>query len=84
MAKRIVLTQKRFFLWIQQYKKCFYCGAELTFKESTVDHKLPRARGGKSNIENLVCSCQKCNSKKSITDQPNYKVFPKWWPQYLK
>jgi 5-methylcytosine-specific restriction endonuclease McrA len=30
----------------------------------TVDHVIPRSRGGEDTWENLVCACIKCNNKK--------------------
>lgn len=42
--------------------RCQYCG---TSKELTIDHVIPRSKGGKSIWTNLVTACQKCNSRKS-------------------
>ncbi|MEO9485002.1 MAG: HNH endonuclease [Ekhidna sp.] len=42
--------------------KCQYCG---TSKELTIDHIIPRSKGGKSTWTNLVTACQRCNSRKS-------------------
>lgn len=42
--------------------KCQYCG---TSRELTIDHVIPRSKGGKSTWTNLVTACKKCNSKKS-------------------
>ena len=42
--------------------KCQYCGAK--GGDLTVDHVLPRSRGGRSTWGNVVCSCRKCNAKK--------------------
>ena len=42
--------------------KCQYCG---TNKDLTIDHIIPRSKGGKSTWTNLVTACKKCNSKKS-------------------
>lgn len=42
-------------------QKCGYCGKRAT----TIDHILPRSRGGKHIWENLVAACQKCNEKKA-------------------
>jgi 5-methylcytosine-specific restriction endonuclease McrA len=41
---------------------CAYCGAK---NDLTVDHILPRSRGGSNTWENLVTCCGKCNSKKN-------------------
>ena len=40
---------------------CQYCGAKANL---TLDHVLPRARGGKDTWENLVTACVRCNNKK--------------------
>jgi len=44
---------------------CQYCGKHLGKKEYTVDHIIPRSKGGKNTWENLVASCRKCNFKKA-------------------
>lgn len=43
---------------------CQYCGAVLAGKELTLDHVMPRARGGNSVWENLVACCFPCNNHK--------------------
>lgn len=49
----------------QIYKRdshqCVYCGSS---KNLTLDHVLPKSRGGKNDWNNLVTSCFKCNLKK--------------------
>lgn len=44
---------------------CFYCGRELTVGDSTLDHVVPRSRGGGEDEGNLVLACRKCNRRKS-------------------
>lgn len=41
--------------------RCVYCGAR---EDLTLDHVLPRSRGGTSTWTNLVTACRPCNSKK--------------------
>ncbi len=41
---------------------CQYCGRQ--GGELTVDHILPKSRGGRSTWENLVTACRTCNLKK--------------------
>ncbi len=43
---------------------CQYCGIILTAGELTLDHVLPRSRGGLSTWENLVACCHSCNRRK--------------------
>lgn len=40
--------------------RCGYCGGHAT----TIDHVLPRSRGGDDSWENLVAACLRCNNKK--------------------
>ena len=40
--------------------RCAYCGATGT----TVDHVMPRSRGGADSWENLVACCLRCNNVK--------------------
>lgn len=41
---------------------CQYCGK--TSRTLTIDHVIPRNKGGRTTWENLVCSCLRCNNKK--------------------
>jgi len=41
--------------------ECQYCGARTSL---TVDHVIPRAKGGGSDWENIVASCAPCNRRK--------------------
>ena len=41
---------------------CQYCGRKE--KKMTVDHVVPESRGGKTDFENCVAACKKCNSTK--------------------
>ena len=47
-----------------QQQHCEYCKKELTFEESTLDHKLALSKGGLDSLDNLVISCDRCNVKK--------------------
>jgi 5-methylcytosine-specific restriction endonuclease McrA len=42
---------------------CQYCGA--IGKDMTIDHVVPRRHGGRTEWDNVVCSCRRCNMKKS-------------------
>ena len=41
--------------------KCQYCGST---KNLTIDHIIPRSRGGEDTWENLVVACMPCNTRK--------------------
>ncbi len=41
--------------------ECQYCGSK---KQLTIDHIIPRSKGGKTNWTNLVTACHRCNAVK--------------------
>ena len=48
-----------------EWPECAYCGRS---KPSTLDHVVPKARGGKTTKENLIAACGDCNILKSSED----------------
>ncbi|NTU96622.1 MAG: HNH endonuclease [Chlorobiaceae bacterium] len=58
--RRVLLSRKNIFL--RDNYQCQYCGK--TDAPLTLDHVLPRSRGGESTWENLITACQRCNSAK--------------------
>ncbi len=44
--------------------RCQYCGRRFPTSELSLDHVIPRSKGGETTWENIVCSCVKCNVKK--------------------
>jgi len=43
---------------------CQFCGRVLPASSLTLDHVVPRSRGGRTEWENLVACCHRCNSLK--------------------
>ena len=43
---------------------CQYCSEKFPRPELTIDHVIPRSKGGKSVWNNVVCCCIDCNRKK--------------------
>lgn len=43
---------------------CQYCGHRFGASQLSLDHVIPRSRGGMSTWENMVCACLKCNIRK--------------------
>ncbi|MCK7472490.1 MAG: HNH endonuclease [Rhodopseudomonas palustris] len=58
--KRILLSRNNIIK--RDNHRCQYCGTEKS--PFTVDHIVPRDRGGLDTWENLVCACSLCNSRK--------------------
>jgi len=44
---------------------CQYCHRQFDAKKLTLDHVIPRSRGGGSTWENLVAACYACNNRKA-------------------
>ena len=49
---------------LRDHSTCQFCGRQLPPSELTLDHVVPRSRGGKSSWENLVACCHRCNNRK--------------------
>lgn len=45
----------------RDHYSCQYCGST---KNLTLDHVLPRSKGGKHSWDNVVIACERCNSRK--------------------
>lgn len=58
--KKIELSRKN--IMRRDNYTCQYCGSK-TF-ELTIDHIIPRSRGGGDSWENLVAACNRCNNRK--------------------
>jgi 5-methylcytosine-specific restriction endonuclease McrA len=65
---------KLVYLFSRDQGKCFWCNHPLKLGDynkssgklrPTKDHLLPRSKGGKNHISNLVLSCSGCNNNKS-------------------
>lgn len=57
--KSVELTRQNIFK--RDDNECAYCGAK---NDLTLDHVIPKSKGGKSNWTNLVAACKRCNSRK--------------------
>jgi 5-methylcytosine-specific restriction endonuclease McrA len=43
---------------------CQYCGGQPGRSDLTIDHVMPRSRGGATTWENVVTACGPCNRRK--------------------
>lgn len=57
-----VLRPTRRGIFTRDGYRCVYCGT--THLPLTIDHVIPRVRGGKDEWDNLVCCCTVCNNHK--------------------
>lgn len=61
--KQVPFSKKSVFM--RDHYKCQYCGKQLKPKTATIDHVVPRAKGGKNGYLNCVTACKPCNNWKS-------------------
>jgi hypothetical protein len=63
-AHKICLYNRDVVLARDEYQ-CQYCCKRLVLREATIDHIMPRSRGGKNHWTNCVASCKSCNRLKN-------------------
>jgi 5-methylcytosine-specific restriction endonuclease McrA len=51
-------------IYARDGNRCQYCGKRFPTNELSLDHVIPRSRGGPSAWDNVVCCCLQCNVKK--------------------
>jgi 5-methylcytosine-specific restriction endonuclease McrA len=89
---RIPKTKVRFSrhnIYMRDGNTCQYCGQELPRSDLNLDHVVPRAQGGRTTWENVVCCCIDCNLTKAARtpDQAGMKLLktplrPRWTPTF--
>lgn len=89
---RIPRTKVRFSrynIYLRDGNTCQYCGRELPRSELNLDHVVPRAQGGRTTWENVVCCCIDCNLSKGARtpEQAGIKLLktplrPRWTPTF--
>lgn len=69
--KGVILTRENIFR--RDRYQCQYCGNK---KDLTLDHVVPKAKGGKTSWTNLVTACKRCNSKKGdfLPEEVGFKL----------
>jgi len=45
--------------------QCAYCSKQLNENDATIDHIIPKHKGGHSTRNNLACCCSSCNRGKA-------------------
>jgi 5-methylcytosine-specific restriction endonuclease McrA len=83
--KDMVLTRKAVFE--RDGNVCQYCGRKMRREKLTIDHIVPRSRGGGDSWSNLVLACLECNARKrnKTPEEVGMKLLhkpakPRWLP----
>ena len=61
--QRVKFSRRNIF--VRDRNTCQYCANKFRTQELTLDHVLPRSRGGLATWENIVLACQRCNRRKA-------------------
>lgn len=51
-------------IFARDRNRCQYCGKRFPTSELSLDHVVPRSRGGEASWTNIVCCCVRCNVRK--------------------
>lgn len=62
--RREASGMKRLRIYMRDKFRCQYCGDKKTAGDLTLDHILPRSRGGDNSPVNIVTACVQCNNRK--------------------
>lgn len=76
IKKKHTIRFSRINLLIRDNYTCQYCDKKLNSSELTIDHVIPRVKGGKTIWENIVCACYICNSIKGHRSHMRPKTMP--------
>lgn len=69
---------------------CIYCGARpgdrqnrqiLTSRDFTIDHIIPKSRGGRNSWVNTACACARCNHRKAARTPHEAGMTMRWEPK---
>jgi 5-methylcytosine-specific restriction endonuclease McrA len=63
-------------VFIRDRYTCQYCYNTFNKADLTLDHILPRSKGGRTNWHNIVSACKKCNHSKGNNSNIVPKVMP--------
>lgn len=76
-------------IFIRDKHQCQYCGKRFNKNELSLDHVIPRSRGGGETWDNLVSACLRCNVKKGnrTPEEANMHLIhkpkkPVWLPRF--
>lgn len=76
-TKPILMSPTRSNIYWRDLYRCQYCYNKFSTSELTLDHVIPKSRGGEKNWLNIVTACEKCNQKKGnkTPDEASMKLF---------
>lgn len=74
MSKNMKYAEVRRIVYDRYDGKCAICGKPISYEEMTIDHIIPKSRGGERFFSNMQCTCDSCNLMKHyLTQEEFYK-----------
>lgn len=67
-------------IFIRDCFTCLYCDEVFSPKELTIDHVIPRSKGGENSWKNAASCCKVCNLKKGNTVGVYVPKYPPFVP----
>lgn len=64
IPRQVTMTPTRKGVLLRDNNTCQYCGATPGRPGLTLDHVVPRCRGGETTWDNVVAACRSCNVRK--------------------
>lgn len=79
-TSNLTKTQRRKLIWKKTNGICAHCGKKTSSKLQTIDHIMPKAKGGGYDTRNLLPLCKTCNGEKADIIMPlsYYSYTPEW------
>jgi hypothetical protein len=87
VSERTVTAADRALVRTRAHERCEYCRCPERFAvdQFSIEHIVPRARGGSSSVDNLALACQTCNNfkhtKTAAVDPASSEIVPLYNPQ---
>lgn len=63
-------------VYIRDGNRCQFCGKKFKDSDLTLDHVVPRCRGGQTTFANIVSACKKCNGEKGDKSCDDWGKWP--------
>jgi 5-methylcytosine-specific restriction endonuclease McrA len=75
-ADRYRIRFSRINVFMRDGFRCMYCGQQHPSDGLTFDHVVPRSQGGRTEWENILSACERCNTQKGNRTPHEAKMVP--------
>ncbi len=76
IPRNLHLPLTRRLIYARDQYTCQYCGGRFPPAQLTLDHVIPKSRGGTKTWENLVTACRRCNQRKGDRTPAEAHMYP--------